>query len=77
MRRTLAASLLAIALSACAANNGAPLASAPPALQANTAPQPAPLSELVSRVDIPYEKFVLANGLTVLVHTDRKSPIVG
>lgn len=77
MRRTLAASLLAIALSACAANNGAPLASAPPAPQASPAPQPAPLSELVSRVDIPYEKFVLANGLTVLVHTDRKSPIVG
>ncbi len=81
MRRTLAASLLAIALTACAANPGAPVASAPPAPQASPAPQPAPqpapLSELVSRVDIPYEKFVLANGLTVLVHTDRKSPIVG
>jgi predicted Zn-dependent peptidase len=38
---------------------------------------PAPLAELVRRVDIPYEKFVLANGLTVLVHTDRKAPIVG
>ncbi len=76
MRRPLAASLLAIALSACAAQPGAQLASTP---AAPTAPkhQPAPLSELVSRVDIPYEKFVLANGLTVLVHTDRKSPIVG
>ncbi len=76
MRRPLAASLLAIALSACAAQPGAQLASTP---AAPTAPkhQPAPLSELVSRVDIPYEKFVLPNGLTVLVHTDRKSPIVG
>jgi zinc protease len=26
--------------------------------------------------DIPYEKFVLANGLTVLVHEDHKAPIV-
>jgi len=25
---------------------------------------------------IPYEKFTLANGLTVVVHTDRKAPIV-
>jgi predicted Zn-dependent peptidase len=39
--------------------------------------QPAPLSELVKAVDIPYEKFTLGNGLTVLVHTDRKAPIVG
>ncbi|HMG52996.1 MAG TPA: pitrilysin family protein [Kofleriaceae bacterium] len=27
-------------------------------------------------VDIPYEQFVLPNGLRVLVHTDRKAPIV-
>ncbi len=26
--------------------------------------------------DIPYEKFVLDNGLTVIVHEDRKAPIV-
>ena len=26
--------------------------------------------------DVPYEKFVLANGLTVLVHEDHKAPIV-
>ncbi len=76
MRRFLAASLLALALSACAAQPGAQLVSTPPAPTA-AQHQPAPLSELVSRVDIPYEKFVLANGLTVLVHTDRKSPIVG
>ena len=39
--------------------------------------EPAPLSELVRHVDIPYESFTLANGLRVLVHTDRKAPIVG
>jgi zinc protease len=27
-------------------------------------------------IDIPYERFVLDNGLTVLVHEDRKAPIV-
>lgn len=42
-----------------------------------TPPQTAPLGELVKAVDIPFEKFVLKNGLTVLVHTDRKAPIVG
>ena len=82
MRRTIAASLLAIALTACATQPGGQLAStgpgpAPAAPAAARVHQPAPLAELVSRVDIPYEKFVLANGLTVLVHTDRKSPIVG
>ena len=27
-------------------------------------------------IDIPYEKFILANGLTLIVHEDRKAPIV-
>jgi zinc protease len=27
-------------------------------------------------IDIPYQKFVLSNGLTVLVHEDHKAPIV-
>lgn len=30
----------------------------------------------VPRFDIPYEKFVLKNGLTVIVHEDHKAPIV-
>lgn len=38
---------------------------------------PATPQELVAKVDIPYEKFVLQNGLTTIVHTDRKAPIVG
>jgi zinc protease len=31
---------------------------------------------LMAQVDIPYKKFVLDNGLTLLVHEDRKAPIV-
>src|SRR5262245_24250221 len=27
-------------------------------------------------VDIPYQKFVLPNGLTLIVHEDHKAPIV-
>ncbi|MFN3863031.1 MAG: M16 family metallopeptidase [Erythrobacter sp.] len=45
--------------------------------QAETAqPASADLSALVEQVRIPYEEFQLANGLTVLVHEDRKAPIV-
>ncbi|MBV1686608.1 insulinase family protein [Novosphingobium sp. G106] len=75
MRRFLLASLSALALSACATQPTAPVATAAPPPAA--APEPAPLSALVKAVDIPYESFTLANGLTVLVHTDRKAPIVG
>ncbi len=32
--------------------------------------------ELSSQVDISYEIFELANGLTVLVHTDHSTPTV-
>ena len=27
-------------------------------------------------IDIPYQKFVLKNGLTLIVHEDHKAPIV-
>lgn len=40
---------------------------------------PAPLlarSPAVAKVDIPFEQFTLPNGLRVVVHTDRKAPIV-
>src|SRR4028119_1128670 len=33
-------------------------------------------AELLRRVDIPYETFTLDNGLRVIVHEDRKAPIV-
>ena len=29
-----------------------------------------------SNIDIPYQKFVLKNGLTLIVHEDHKAPIV-
>ncbi|MFL0357392.1 M16 family metallopeptidase [Erythrobacter sp. GH1-10] len=35
------------------------------------------LTELVDQVAIPYEEFQLENGLTVIVHEDRKAPVVG
>ena len=54
----------------------APLGSAAQAAPAAAAAAPAPLSSLVSAVDIPYQEFRLPNGLRVIVHTDRKAPIV-
>lgn len=35
-----------------------------------------PASELARSVDIPFEEFTLENGLRVVVHTDRKAPVV-
>ncbi|MEP9401589.1 pitrilysin family protein [Sphingomonas sp. VNH70] len=70
MLRTLASVLLA----------SSALGGVPALAQTNQpAPPPvkaAPLSALVAPVNIPYEKFTLPNGLTVITHTDRKAPIV-
>ncbi len=76
MQRFLTSTIAALSLSACVAAPSAPPASvsAPAAVPL---PAPAPLSDLVKAVDIPYESFTLGNGLTVLIHTDRKAPIVG
>src|SRR5688500_5149653 len=76
MRRFFASSLLALSLCACAASVAEPQPAAAPLTPAALV-EPAPLGQLVQAVDIPYEQFTLANGLTVLVHTDRKAPIVG
>ncbi|HEY7863498.1 MAG TPA: pitrilysin family protein, partial [Thermoanaerobaculia bacterium] len=41
------------------------------------APAAAPAkAAAIPKVDIPYERFVLSNGLTLIVHEDRKAPIV-
>ena len=40
------------------------------------AQEPAPVAKLVEAVNIPHEKFTLDNGLTVIVHEDRKAPVV-
>ncbi len=75
MRHKLAtASLLALALSACSTTQSEPMASA--SAPAATAPQPAPVADLIESVSVPYEQFKLDNGLTVLVHEDRKAPVV-
>jgi len=74
--RFAAASLSALAL-ALAAPFSPALAKTEPAT-ATAAPQAtADLPTLVSQVQIPYEEFQLANGLTVIVHEDRKAPVVG
>jgi len=49
-----------------------PLLFAAPAYAAD----PAPVSALVEKVDIPFQQFTLPNGLRVVVHTDRKAPVV-
>jgi len=71
--RFAAASLSALALAL-----AAPLT---PALADNhTAAAPAAtadLPSLVAQVGIPYTEFQLENGLTVIVHEDRKAPVVG
>lgn len=56
----------------------ATLALAMPAV-AQTSPaavKAAPVSALVKEVNIPYQEFTLKNGLRVIVHTDRKAPVV-
>ena len=39
--------------------------------------EPVPVTSLVREVSIPHTKFVLDNGLTVIVHEDHKAPVVG
>ena len=80
MRRFATVSLLALALSACATVPGAQqvtVATRQMPVPPNPVAPPASLSQLVQTVDIPYERFTLANGLQVITHTDRKAPIVG
>ena len=60
----LAAAASAIALAGCASTG------------AESSRTPASVEQLLAGVDIPYERFELDNGLTVLVHEDRKAPIV-
>ncbi len=63
MRRTMIALALALAVVTSAS--------------ASLAAAPAPAGGVLSQaVDIPYKKFVLDNGLTLIVHEDPKAPIV-
>ena len=74
LHRRFSIAALPLILAACA---GSPGGSAVASTTAAPAADAAPLSQLVQAVDIPYESFTLPNGLTTLVHTDRKSPVVG
>ena len=49
---------------------------AAPAYADVDAGKPAPVAALVHAIDIPYQQFTLKNGLRVVVHTDRKAPVV-
>jgi predicted Zn-dependent peptidase len=64
----------AFALAGCASTTSDEVATASDAPAA--AAGPAPVAELVRKVDIPYEQFTLDNGLRVIVHEDRKAPVV-
>ncbi len=66
MIRKLTAALAASALSLATANMAL----------AKERGEPAPVSELIKAIDIPYEEFELDNGLRVVVHEDRKAPVV-
>jgi zinc protease len=55
----------------------APVAVASASVLPQAAPlQGAPVADLVARVNIPWTRFQLDNGLTVIVHEDRKAPVV-
>ncbi|MDP3803887.1 pitrilysin family protein [Brevundimonas sp.] len=60
MRRTAFAAVIALMM----------VAGAPPVMAQ------VPASQLARSVDIPFEAFTLDNGLRVVVHTDRKAPVV-
>ena len=47
-----------------------------PPLLAQKVQAPVPVAKLIKQVNIPHEKFTLPNGLRVIVHTDRKAPVV-
>jgi len=68
--------LSGVALLAIAAPDLAAAQSSPAATKPAAAPAAAPVSVLAKSVDIPFTQFTLKNGLRVIVHTDRKAPII-
>src|SRR5689334_10858464 len=76
-----------LALVSCATDTGgpstnitasaAPAPAAQPAPQAATPAQPSYAEKLAQmKLEIPYTKYVLKNGLTLLVNEDHKTPTV-
>ena len=74
---SLAALALAAGTAAQARTVAEPAAADPAVAAAAVIGEPAPVAELIESVSIPYEQFQLDNGLTVIVHEDRKAPVVG
>lgn len=72
--RSLLPATAALALLGCSTVQAPPVAVADPVVEE---PAPASLEAIIAEVDIPYETFTLDNGLQVVIHTDRKSPLVG
>ncbi len=53
----------------------APALAQPPAAPAGPTPT-ASVADVIAGVDLPFEEFRLANGLRVIVHSDRSAPVV-
>ncbi|HEY0112549.1 MAG TPA: pitrilysin family protein [Allosphingosinicella sp.] len=68
--------LSAFALPACTTHGveDAPMAATSEVAEARA--RIVPVTQLVDKVDIPYEQFTLGNGMRVIVHEDRKAPVV-
>ena len=71
-------SILMLFTMSCVSTPVADMAPSAPAEMAQAAPsmEPVPVSTLLGEVEIPYEQFTLDNGLRVVVHEDRKAPVV-
>lgn len=72
IRRTTIAASVAMSVALCAASAAQAAAAAKPA----TTSKVSPAKSDIAIPDIPYTKFVLKNGLTLLVHEDHKTPVV-
>ena len=64
-------------LAACATTPPVERSLAPPVATVQAPNEPVPVADLVREVSIPHQRFTLDNGLTVIVHEDRKAPVVG
>ncbi|WP_151972331.1 M16 family metallopeptidase [Erythrobacter sp. EC-HK427] len=78
--RSLLPATAALALIGCATVEAPPVAVSDPVVAEPAAEpevEPASLEAIIADFQVPYETFTLENGLQVVVHTDRKAPIVG
>ena len=78
MRRLASSAAVAALMVGLAPAAFAPTAHATTAITASKSQElrGAPVADLVARVDIPWQRFQLDNGLTVIVNEDHKAPVV-